>query len=549
MHSQTHASDLNDSGKAIWSSSAQPVLLPSDAGDRWQAARFMSFGIFLATYLAAFVLAEHAYGSSAVPSPFWLPDSVLLSALLLAPRRDWWVLVVATCPVRLLVGATPGTPLWFQLLTTAIDASKAIATAWLLQRSIGRRVRLDTLREFFIFLAIAAVAVPALSAIAVAPWRYILGDSFWGATYRWFIGDALAQVIVTPMILFWCARSFPREVTRVGELLIVLIGIALSSVYTFVLTPANELSLVYVPVPFLLWAAVRLGSFGTANGIALVAIIAMIGAVRGSGMFAGDTTVLALQLFLFMKGVSLLSLSILITERQSFVEREKAFSRRLLNAQEQERARIARDLHDDFGQRLALLQINLEHFGASAPLSSGAHRKMNELSQQSAEIAALLRTLSHKLHPQTLDIVGLDVAIKGLCDEIGRQNGLDIEYSSRNIPPALAPVVSIALFRIVQEALHNVIKHSHATLAAVHASSDGRRLILIVADDGDGFDVNSVPGRTGLGLTSIRERLHSIGGVLSIRSASHLGTRIRVEVPLDGQTEETEVSTRRLIAI
>jgi hypothetical protein len=123
-------------------------------------------------------------------------------------------------PIRLLAGAVPGTPLWFQFAAIGNDAVKAIVAAWLLRRLVGPRVRLDTLNEFFIFLGVAAVAVPALSALAAAPLRYMLGDPVWSALYRWFLGDALAQVIVTPAILYWSARAYRDRPARFGEFLI-----------------------------------------------------------------------------------------------------------------------------------------------------------------------------------------------------------------------------------------------------------------------------------------------------------------------------------------
>src|SRR5262252_11226215 len=119
--------------------------------------RLAWFGIFAAGYVLAFALSERGYGSLAVPSPFWLPDAVLLCALLLAPSNRWWNFCGAILAIRVLIGGVPGTPFWFQFLTIINDALKAIATAWLLQRVLGRRVRLETLTEFFIFLGIAAV--------------------------------------------------------------------------------------------------------------------------------------------------------------------------------------------------------------------------------------------------------------------------------------------------------------------------------------------------------------------------------------------------------
>jgi len=504
---------------------------------RWKALRPEAILAFIVCYALAYGASEHGWGSLAVPSPFWLPDSILLCALLLSPSESWWIFLVAIWPVRLLAGSVPGTPLWFQLATIGLDAAKAIAAAWLLRHIIGRRVRLDTLNEFFLFLGVAAVAVPALSALVAAPLRYLLGDSIWIGTYRWFLGDALAQVIVTPAILYWSARAYRQQPPRLGEHVLLMVTLGTASSIAFVLiSNGYSLSLAYLPVPLLIWSAVRLRPFGTANALALVAIVSMVGAVRGTGMFAeaaAQSSVLALQLFFFALGLSLQSLAILIAERKALGELELDFNSRLLEAQEHERARIARELHDDVGQRMALLQFNLTRFSGTADLPPAARREVDELVDMSGQIVSSLRSLSHELHPATLDIVGLEIAIKGLCRDFQTQHGLHIQYSSRDVPKQLEQSVSICAFRIAQEALRNVVKHSGATAAVVELASESNRLVLCVSDSGNGFDVSSVDRRAGLGLISMRERLRLIKGQLSIQSMPRAGTRIRVEVPLN----------------
>jgi len=504
---------------------------------RWKALRPEAILAFIGCYALAYGASEHAWGSLAVPSPFWLPDSILLCALLLSPSENWWIFLVAIWPIRLLVGALPGTPLWFQLATIAIDASKAIAAAWLLRNIIGRRVRLDTLNEFFFFLGVAAVAVPALSALVAAPLRYLLGDPIWIAWYRWFLGDALAQVIVTPAIFYWSARAYRQQPPRLGEHVILMVALGTASSVAFVLiNNGYSLGLAYLPVPLLIWSAVRLRPFGTANALALVALVSMVGAIRGTGMFAetaAQSSVLALQLFFLALGVSVQSLAILIAERKALGELELDFNSRLLEAQEHERARIARELHDDVGQRMALLQFNLTRFSGTPDLPAAARGEVDELVDMSGQIVSSLRSLSHELHPATLDIVGLEIAIKGLCRDFQTQHGLRIQYSSRDVPKQLERSVGICAFRIAQEALRNVVKHSGATAAVVELASEGNRLVLCVSDSGNGFDVSTVDRRAGLGLISMRERLRLIRGQLSIQSMPQAGTRIRVEVPLN----------------
>jgi two-component system sensor histidine kinase UhpB len=494
-------------------------------------------------YVMALKLAEGAYGTLAVPSPFWLPDSVVLCALLIRPRREWWLLLAAMWPLRLLAGIVPGTPLWFQLLAIANDCAKAAGTAWLLQRILGRTVRLQRLNEFLVFLAIAGTIFPALSALAAAPARYALANPFWSAGYRWFLGDAVTQVIVTPALLYWCHREYRHANARLGELLILLAGLAAVASYAFIGAGSPSL-LIYAPIPFLVWAAIRLCPFGTANAIGLVAIVATIGAARGSGVFAGTAplqSVVSLQLFLLLIGVTLLSLSILVAERETLRVREREFSGLLLETQERERVRIARELHDDFGQRLALLQVCLDQLSAAAGPAWSASSQLNGLADNVRNISSDLHGLSHSLHPSSLEHVGLEAALKQLCAEFNHRHQLRVELDLVPVPGSLERDVRINLFRIAQEALRNVVKHSGATAATVRLSSSEGRVVLLVSDAGKGFDPHQLEQR-GLGLVSMRERVRPFGGRMTIES-SPLGTSLRAEIPLNGRAPAVNLQT------
>ena len=283
-----------------------------------------SFVIFLFGYLLALQFSERLYGSLGVPSPFWLPDSVLLCAVLLAQKRHWWVLILSTWLIRLIPGAPAGTPSWFVFFAAVVDSLKALLSAWLLQHWLPRSARINTLRGFLIFLGVAGGAVPLVSALAAAPARHVLGDPLWEAGYRWFLGDALAQAVVTPTLLYWCTRSYRHANARLKELCFLCGGLIPVLYYAFLVRHDSYSPVfLYSPVPFLVWAAVRLRPFGTANSMALVACVAMLSAVRGTGVFSGgsaDESVLSIQLFLLVVSVPLLSVAILNAERESKVQ-------------------------------------------------------------------------------------------------------------------------------------------------------------------------------------------------------------------------------------
>jgi signal transduction histidine kinase len=503
---------------------------------RTSATRVAAATAFAAAYLLSIKLAEGAYGSLAVPSPFWLPDSVLLCALLITPRREWWFWIALMWPLRLAAGVVPGTPLWFQLLAVANDSAKAVCAAWLLHKILRRTVRLSTLKEFLVFLVVAAAAVPLLSALAAGAARHGLGDEAWGATYRWFLGNCVTQVVVTPALLYWCHREYRHPNARLGELLVLLTGLAIVSSYTFVLaSSALPSMLIYSPVPFLVWAAIRLRPFGTANAIAVVAVVSMVSAVRANGVFAPEGmmhSVLSLQLFLLVIGVCLLSLSTLIDERRILLQQEMEFSQQLLDTQQQERARIARELHDDFGQRLALLSMDLDQLSSAADVAGPARDRLSVSAQHVRALASDLHRLSHRLHPSALEVVGLEAALKQLCTEVADRHRLSVDFTSRDVPPQLEQEISVALFRIAQEALQNVVRHSHAADAAVELATGSDGLVLVVSDSGSGFETNDLWELGGLGLASMRERVRPFDGSVTVASSPTRGTTVRAEIPV-----------------
>jgi signal transduction histidine kinase len=213
-------------------------------------------------------------------------------------------------------------------------------------------------------------------------------------------------------------------------------------------------------------------------------------------------------------------------------ERNRALAGRLIASQELERERIARDLHDDLSQKLAVLNIDLDQ------LTRGLERDAphlvataQETSRRAAEIASDVHDLSHQLHPSRLKVLGLIQAMQGVCRDVGNQHGIVVDFSHEGVPSGVSPATSLCLYRITQEALHNVAKHSGSRRAAVRLSREQGLLYLQIADQGVGFEPESFDG-SGLGLVSMNERVNHLGGRLIIRSAPGAGTRIGVRVPL-----------------
>jgi signal transduction histidine kinase len=201
---------------------------------------------------------------------------------------------------------------------------------------------------------------------------------------------------------------------------------------------------------------------------------------------------------------------------------------RLLNAQETERARIARELHDDISQQMALVEIDLEVLGRALP--NDEEGLAREAMERVHSVAKSVHDLSHRLHPAKLRLIGLVAALHGLERELSRRD-CAVTVTHENVPSSLPPDVTLCLFRVIQEALQNALKYSKAGGVAVHLAGDPKGLAATIVDDGVGFDVPSAWGK-GLGLISMSERLEAIGGTLQIHSKPGHGTRLEIRVPV-----------------
>jgi signal transduction histidine kinase len=209
-------------------------------------------------------------------------------------------------------------------------------------------------------------------------------------------------------------------------------------------------------------------------------------------------------------------------------ERIRDLGARLLGAQENERSRIARELHDDVSQQLALLEMDLKLLDGAVQGDPGG--LVDEALNRAQGIARSVHDLSHRLHPAKLRLIGLVAAIHGLQRELSQTN-IDITFTHDNVPPTLPPDLTLCLFRISQEALQNAVKYSQARHVSVCLHGVPEGLALTIVDDGVGFDVDTAWGK-GLGLVSMGERVEAIGGTFQVYSKPGAGTRVEVNVPL-----------------
>jgi PAS domain S-box-containing protein len=229
-----------------------------------------------------------------------------------------------------------------------------------------------------------------------------------------------------------------------------------------------------------------------------------------------------------------------VTDHKLAEEALSGVSRRLIEAQERERKRIARELHDDVAQRLALVAIELQHLQEKPPDSAiELSSRAEEFRKNIMEISTDVQALSHELHSSKLEYLGIVAAIRGFCREFGDQQKVKISFESHDLPDSLPVEVSLVLFRVLQEALNNAAKYSGVKEFIARLWAATGEVHLTVSDLGTGFDTQEAMKGAGLGLTSMTERLHLVKGYISIDSAPKRGTTIHARVPLIGQDQPT----------
>ena len=213
----------------------------------------------------------------------------------------------------------------------------------------------------------------------------------------------------------------------------------------------------------------------------------------------------------------------------------QALSRRLISAKEEESKRLAREMHDVFSQKLAVLGMDVSALEQQlASLSLPLSNKLRLIGDEIGSLAKDVHQLSRQLHPSILDDLGLTATLRAECAAFSKQHGIPAEFASHNVPESLPRDISLGLYRIAQESLWNAAKHAEAKEILVTLTGAGKEIVLAIDDDGSGFDVEQVRGKGGLGLVSMEERVRLVNGRFSVTSEPGKGTSVEVRIPLSG---------------
>jgi signal transduction histidine kinase len=469
-------------------------------------------------------------------SAIWPPAGFGIAALYLWGLRWWPGILIAELVVNaeLLIDSTP-LPLGSLLGQQAGNMAEIVVGAMLLRRLIGRRAALDRVEQVGGTIAAAALAT-AISAtvgtVSMLAGGVIEPAEMTGFWRTWWLGDVAGGLVVLPLALAWVhdpAAAWLRIRTWEGALLIAAVT-ALG-----VIAVSTEEPITYVVFPALIWAAFRFGPPGATLAIAIATGLAIGITANEVGPFFKqpiDHRTLSTQVYIVVTALATLFMAAVVSERERSATALAEARRHEGEQAEEERRRIARDLHDSVSQALfstllhartaqkALGQIDAS---ASAPLV----RSLGTIADLTRGAQSEMRALIYELSRDPVEH-GLVDALARHAARVGARDGLAVDVRGPEGSLALRPEVETQLFAIAREALANVVKHAGASTARISIRRPPGRVVVEIRDDGRGFDADSGhPGH--FGLESMRSRAAELGGILTITSARGSGTLVRVE--------------------
>src|SRR5215217_3102688 len=512
-------------------------------------------------------------------STLWPPNSILFAALILSKPRSWWFLLLAAFPAHLLVQLNADIPFTMILCWFVSNCTEALIGASLLRYLTDKsELRFDNTHHVSIFILVSLLG-PFLSSFldsAFVMLNHFGVTPYWSVFRMRFFSNVLASLTLVPLIVTWGRGGFPSfrqtfwkglEAGALGTGLLIVGLISFNVRNTGQTRPA----LLYLPLPILLWAAIRFGPRAATAALVIVSFFEIWGAIHGFGPFATQSpemNALSVQLFLILASLPLMFLAALIKEREraqevavqkeqrlelaldSANQASRALSEsqqklhqshnqvrkllgRLIDVQEAERRRISRELHDDLNQKIATLSMNISQLKRNVPMPDGALiSELDQLRETASGLTNEVRRLSHQLHPAVLEHLGLVKALESYIASFAHEEQIDVRLSAELRDERIPFQTSIGLYRVAVEALRNVARHSGAKSAVVSLKRDSEFLELCVSDSGKGFDVERFRQDGGLGLISIEERVRLLQGTCEIFSTPGRGSMLVARVPL-----------------
>jgi signal transduction histidine kinase len=452
----------------------------------------------------------------------------------------WWAPLLAVVPAHLLSQLQAGVPIWTAAAWLATNTSEALIGAFCIGQLVRPTRVFDSVRGVFIFVLFGVFIAPFATSFIDAAGVVLTG---WGHGFlslgaERFWTNALAELTIVPVIVLWASNGgrWIKNATlgRFCETGFLGVSTVLATFLVFGFKPTLPSTtpiLLFLPLALLMWATARFGSGGLSLCLLIISVTAIWFVMHGQQPFPSASlreNVMSLQVLLCAVVLPLMFVSGFMTAARHTQASLRRLSANLINVQEQERSRIGRELHDDVNQRLAMLSVGLQQLRENP---SDVHGRLQELRREVDDISSDVQVLSHELHSSKLEYLGVVKGIKSWCKEFAERQRIEIDFRGE-VTSVLPFEVGVSLLRVLQEALHNAVKHSGVKHVEVQIMQNSREIHLTVTDSGKGFDIESAMQGKGLGLISMRERVRLLHGTFAIKSRPMGGTAIDVRLPL-----------------
>jgi signal transduction histidine kinase len=480
---------------------------------------------------------------------FWPPNAILLAAFLLTPPRIWWVLLLAVLPAHLFIQLSTGIPVLSSLGWFVGNSGEALLGAACIRYFKKEKPLFEGVRGIVVFIAFGVFLPTLVTSFVDAASTVLtgLGPDYWTLWTARLTSNMTANLIIVPTIvtfgvkgISWFRGVSPTRYSEAGALAVAIAVVSLM-VFSRASATGNIPAFIYAPLPLLIWAAARFGPGGLSASMLAVALICVCNGMPGRGPFGSLSVAdhaLSLRILLMVFAFPLLLMSALIAERSTSEQALRETRIKLVDAQEQERHRIARELHDGIVQQLTLVGLSVNQLRSDFTASEGP--ALDKLYDQISDVSNATRDLSHELHPFTLEYLGLVGALKKLCRDTGSKGTLTITFSEKDVPACLPRDISHCLFRVAQEALQNIVKHGHAGAASMELTVRSGHVLLRIVDDGVGMTPEQHHSG-GMGFFGMRERVCVVGGTYKVTSGPLKDTIVEVSVPLN---EEPQIGNK-----
>jgi integral membrane sensor domain MASE1 len=495
----------------------------------------------LRTYMVALVVAASYYAGCQIGffltptgtpiATFWPPNAILLAVFLLVPQRIWWVLVLAVLPAHLLVQLRAGIPVLLALGWFVGNIGEALLGAASISFFRREKPLFESAHGMTVFLVFGVLLATLLTSFVDAGSAFLTGSGrdYWTLWTARLTSNVVADLTIVPTIVgiaIGRSRFARASVALYFEAAILSLAVLFVGLLVFGGTISSFSLLAYLPLPLLLWAALRFGVGGVSASMLVVALISIWNAMRGEGLFGAfpiTERILHIHILLILLAVPLMFVAAEFAERRRSERALVNAHTNLLCTQERRIYRLAREIHENVLQRLTLAGLTMDEVRAS-----NASVSFDKLYDQISETSEVALTLSHELYAFTVEYMGLERALRKLCRDISMKTGVTLNFSSENVL-SLPPEVSHPLFRVTQVALQAVAQNSGSQTATVEFEvTEGRVLLRIMYDESKmGVEI----GRSA-GLDCIREQVVSLNGTLKIASASAIPSRMILEASI-----------------